>query len=965
MRIGLGRWLTVLMLLATLAPCLEPCPVLAQSQEPADEAWLDEMLAGMTTADKVGQLFLVTFPGSDVSIQSDVARLIQVFRVGGVILDSQNGNLVNDSSTPQQIQALTQGLQGLAFSPSAPVTMTHYLPVTTTLPVEEGQAITGSQPVTVSTVITASQVITTEAQGIPLLIAVAQEGDGYPNTTLRGGFSPLPSNMALGATWDDDLTRQVGQIVGKELAAAGVNLLLGPSLDVLAVPRPGRSGDLGARAFGGDPYWVGRLGQAYIEGVHTGSEGRVAVVAKHLPGLGASDRSLEQEIATVDKSLQDLRLIELPPFFAITQSEVVTDTADALMTAHIRYRGFQGNIRYVTPPISLHSQGLQEIMAQPELVPWRQRGGLLVSDSLGVPAVRRYYSPNLTTFPHRQIALDAFQAGNDLLTLSRFSLNDSWDEQMSNIEDTILFFQSRYQADETFRLRVDDAVRRILRVKRRLCDDFSSTGCRADEAQLAEIGGSQGAIAQVAQESITLLYPSLQELAVRLPRPPRRDERVLIFTDAREAQECDPCAPFYLLEPEALEETLLRMYGPDASGQVDPGNVNSFTFAQLRSFLSFGTPNLDPFIRNADWILFAMLDYAPDEEPSSGALKQFLRDWTAGLETQNIVVMAYEAPYYLDTTEVSKLTAYYGVYSKSAPFVTASIRALFQEFTPVGRSPVTVEGVGYYLTGELSPDPNQIISVIWADQPAPSEGTPQPIQLDVGGPLNVRTSVIVDHNGNAVPDGTPVIFRYVYVDEGLGGQVQVNTVGGVAETTLILEHAGLLEIRATSDPARNSLPLQVIKLGEKTEILTPTPTPTFTPTPTPTHTPTPTPTDTPMPTPSPTPTPEPEVPLVAPSPRVEWSDLILALVGMVAAGGLVFAAGTALHLQSRYWNPALRIALWSLVSGLVGYLFYGLALPGSGFLEGLTPGLRGLVIGFGSGLAPLAAVAWLAARQRE
>jgi beta-N-acetylhexosaminidase len=961
----MGRWLAVWMLLAALTPCLEARPAWAQPEAPVDEAWLDEMLADMTTADKVGQLFLVTFPGSDVSTQSDVARLIQVLRIGGVILDSHNGNLVNDSSTPTQIQTLTQGLQELAFTPSAPVTMTHYLPVTTTLPVEEGQPITGSQPVTVSTVITASQVITTEAQGIPLLIAVAQEGDGYPHTTLRGGFSPLASNMALGATWDEELTQQVGQIVGQELAAVGVNLLLGPSLDVLAVPRPGRSGDLGTRAFGGDPYWVGRLGQAYIEGIHTGSDGRVAVVAKHLPGLGASDRSLEQEIATVDKSLQDLRLIELPPFFAVTQSEVFTDTADALMTAHIRYRGFQGNIRYVTPPISLHSQGLQEIMAQPELVPWRKRGGLLVSDSLGVPAVRRYYSPDLTAFPHRQIALDAFQAGNDLLTLSRFSLNDSWDAQMSNIEDTILFFQSRYKTDDTFRLRVDDAVRRILRVKHRLCDDFTLASCSVDGAGLAEIGNSQGSIAQVAQESITLLYPSLQELAVRIPRPPRVDDQILIFTDAREAQECDPCVPFYLLEPEALEETILRMYGPEASGQVNPGNVNSFTFAQLRSFLSFGTPNLDPFIRDADWILFAMLDYAPDEEPSSGALKQFLRDWTAGLETQNIVVMAYEAPYYLDTTEVSKLTTYYGVYSKSPPFVRASIRALFQEFTPVGRSPVTVEGVGYYLTGELSPDPNQIISVIWADQPAPSEGTPQPIQLDVGGPLKIRTSVIVDHNGHAVPDGTPVIFRYVYVDEGLGGQVQVNTVGGVAETTLTLEHAGLLEIRATSDPARNSLPLQVIKLGEKTEILTPTPTPTHTPTPTPTSTPTPTPTDTPTPTPSPTPTPEPEVPPVLPNPRVEWIDLALALVGMMTAGGLVWAVGAAVRLRARYWNPALRIALWSLVCGLVGYLFYGLALPGSGFLEGVSPGLRGLMIGFGFGLAPLAVVAWLAARQND
>ena len=39
----------------------------------------------------------------------------------------------------------------------------------------------------------------------------------------------------------------------------------------------------------------------------------------------------------------------------------------------------------------------------------------MISDALGVPAVRRYYDPQLQNFPHRQVAQDAFLAGNDLL----------------------------------------------------------------------------------------------------------------------------------------------------------------------------------------------------------------------------------------------------------------------------------------------------------------------------------------------------------------------------------------------------------------------------------------------------------------------------------------------------------------------------------------------------------------------
>jgi beta-N-acetylhexosaminidase len=923
-----------------------------------DEAWLEETMAGMTTADKVGQLFLVAFPGSLVGEGSEVARLVQILRVGGVILSPSYENFGNGAFAPMQILTLTTGLQELAFRPSYPVTLTLSVPVTVTLPVGATPSPSDRDIITATTTVTYTEVITRPPQSIPLFTAVLQEGDGYPYTSLRGGFTQLPSNMAVGATWDDAHAKAFGTTVGSELKTVGLNLLLGPSLDVLSEPRPGQSGDLGTRVFGGDPYWVGRLGQAYIRGVHLGSDWRVAAVAKHLPGLGASDRSLEDEIATVDKSLQDLRLIELPPFFAVTSGQQITDTADALMTAHIRYRGFQGSIRYVTQPISLNAQGLQEILSQPEFVPWREAGGVLVSDSLGVPAVRRHYSPELESFPHRQIALDAFMAGNDLLTLSRFALTDSWEDHMRNVTDTILFFQVRYEEDETFRSRVDQSVRRILALKRRLCPEFSEDACTGSADNLATLGAANGSVAKIAQGAVTLLYPAVDELAVRLPRPPRQDENILIFTDSREVRECDRCLPFYLLNPQVLEETILRLYGPEATGQVDPARIASYTFAELHAFLQYGSPDLDAAIGEADWIVFAMLDYAPDEYPSSMALKEFLREWTIGQATQNIIVMAHEAPYYLDTTEVSKLTAYYGLYGKEEPFVDSSARVLFQEYAPAGQSPVTVDGVGYDLGKQLLPDPEQVISVVWADQPPEVEGTPEPVKLEVGDPLRIRTSLIRDRNGNLVPDGTPVTFHYVYLDEGLGGQVEAVALSGFAETVLTLEHAGVLEIRATSDPARSSLPLQVINQGETTEILTPTPTPTPTPTYTPTPTPTPTSTPTPTPTWTPTSTPSPTVvleiePPPLPAPRVQWFDLVWALAGIVAASGVVVLLGRGAQLRSRIVTPLSRAVLLSVAFGLAGYVYYGLGLPGSDLVDEIMPGLRGLLVGFVCGLVPV------------
>jgi beta-N-acetylhexosaminidase len=257
----------------------------------------------------------VTFVGNDARAGSDIATLIHQDRVGGVVLLAANSNFLNNADTPRQVAELTNALQGLAM---------------------DGD---GAQ--------------------VPLFIAVDHEGDAYPYTRITGGTTPLPNAMAIGATWNPDNARDVGQIAGLELAAMGVNMLLGPVVDVLDNPRPSGQGDIGTRTFGGDPWWVGQMGRAYIEGVHRGSGGRVATVAKHFPGHGGSDRLPDEEVATVDKSIEELKRVELAPFIAVANEDGSPDAVtDGLMSSHIRYLGFQGDIRPFTAPISCDPEGL-------------------------------------------------------------------------------------------------------------------------------------------------------------------------------------------------------------------------------------------------------------------------------------------------------------------------------------------------------------------------------------------------------------------------------------------------------------------------------------------------------------------------------------------------------------------------------------------------------------------------------
>ncbi len=146
--------------------------------------------------------------------------------------------------------------------------------------------------------------------------------------------------------------------------------------------------------------------------------------------------------------------------------------ADVLMTSQMRYRGFTGNIRERTAPISVDAKAMQALLALPEVKAWRDAGGILMSGSLGSNLIRRYYDPQGMTLPAPRAAQDALFAQNDLLLLSDYGVAGSWPVQLTNVKSTIRFFQDKYSTDLAFQSRVDDAVARILRLKYRLYPGF-------------------------------------------------------------------------------------------------------------------------------------------------------------------------------------------------------------------------------------------------------------------------------------------------------------------------------------------------------------------------------------------------------------------------------------------------------------------------------------------------------------
>jgi len=856
--------------------------------DPEVEALLDQM----GPEERVGQLFLVTYYGSDVSETSDIAALLSRYHVGGIVLLSENDNFTDSDDFPTQVAQLTSSLQMLAAS---------QLPSSGS---PESPASSGPY--------------------VPLFIGLEHDGSGQSHSQLLSGVTPLPSSMAVGATWDPELAEGTGQIVGQELPILGVNLLLGPSADVLETPQPFTSGDLGTWVFGGEPFWVSQMVAAYVRGVHEGSDGHLAVVPRHFPGHGGADRLASVEVPTVRRSLEQLRQLDLIPFFAVTDpSTDPLSVADGLMTGHISYPGFQGDNPRVATPISLDNRALQELMALEPLAAWRAGGGLIISDSLGAQGVRRQYDRQGEDFPGRQIAQKALLAGNDVLYLSDFG-QDAATGQTKTIIDTIEFFVQAYRSDSAFQERVDDAVRRILRKKLDLYDggfDYDDV-VRIRTSEIETLGQRGEMTFAVARGAVTLLSPQRDDLLIA----PQAGEHIVVFTDTRPVSQCSDCVPRPMIAAEALESAILRLYGPQASKLVTSASIQSFTFEQLVDYLQYGPPesaatddatpipdSIGIALDSANWVVFVMLDVSTSV-PSSSAVKQFLAR-PVDADTR-IVVMAMAAPYYLDATEVSKLTAYYGLYGYTERFVDVAARALFLGIPFPGASPVSVTGVDYNIIKMTSPDPDQVITLLANREGAATTGetsTPAPV-LHKGDVLQLSTGVILDRNQHPVPDGTPVEFVQDYTSEGLRNSIPAVTRDGVAQTSLTLDRAGELKIAVSSIDAAQSdtVTINVSDTGEVIiDIVPPDIKPTETSTPTITPTPLP-------PTPTPPPLPE-QVPVVG------IGDLLLSLFGLATISIASFVFG----ISRRNLNYGLLLSLPTIIFGLSGYNYYALYWPGA------------------------------------
>ena len=162
------------------------------------------------------------------------------------------------------------------------------------------------------------------AANSPILVGIDQEGGIVAR--LRSGFSQSPGAMAVGAARDPQLAEDIAFMLGRELAALGINWNFAPVADIAHQPD---NPSVSTRSVGADSQLVSQIVCAQIRGFQGAG---VAATVKHFPGLGNTVIDTHDALARVSGSLDYLYEQDLAPFQAAMEAGVA-----CVMLTHVLY----------------------------------------------------------------------------------------------------------------------------------------------------------------------------------------------------------------------------------------------------------------------------------------------------------------------------------------------------------------------------------------------------------------------------------------------------------------------------------------------------------------------------------------------------------------------------------------------------------------------------------------------------
>lgn len=293
---------------------------------------IKDKIDNMTLDEKIGQLLIVGFEGT--TIDNNTRYLIENLKVGGVILFQRNIKNID------QVVDLTNGLKDINKNNKA-----------------------------------------------PLFISTDEEGGNI--SRLPEGYKKLPNAKQIGDLDDLDFSFKFGELLGIRLKSLGINLNYGPVMDINSNPS---NPVIGNRAFGNKSKIVTRNGIGVLKGIKSVN---VIPSIKHFPGHGDTDMDSHVNLPIINKSLEDIKKLELIPF-----QRSIEEGIDMVMVAHILFPEIDKNYP------STMSENIINKLLREEL----GYDGVVISDDLTMGAITKNYSLE-------DASLKFLEAGGDIILI--------------------------------------------------------------------------------------------------------------------------------------------------------------------------------------------------------------------------------------------------------------------------------------------------------------------------------------------------------------------------------------------------------------------------------------------------------------------------------------------------------------------------------------------------------------------
>lgn len=348
-------------------------------EEYTDEELLDEIVEGciseMSLEDKVAGLFIITpeaLTGVDKAVKAGdgTKEALEKYPVGGLVYFKQN------------IQSEEQITEMLANT----VSMSKY----------------------------------------PIFLAVDEEGDSVARVADALGLDKVDSAADMGASGDANTAYETYKEIGTYLTKYGFNLNFAPVADVLT---NSDNDAIGERSFGSDAEVVSSMVASSVKGLE---EVGVTACMKHFPGQGDADGDTHEELASSDRTLEEIKETELKPFTA-----GIDAGAQMIMVGHFAVPAIDEE----NTPASLSKKVITDLLREE-----MGYNGVVITDALNMTAISDYYDS-------AQACIMAFKAGADMVLMPE-DFEAAYEGVLEAVKDGTIS-----------EARINDSLKRVYRIK--------------------------------------------------------------------------------------------------------------------------------------------------------------------------------------------------------------------------------------------------------------------------------------------------------------------------------------------------------------------------------------------------------------------------------------------------------------------------------------------------------------------